>query len=378
MNAIKNLALSFFLVFWIFPFFLTSVEWTTQTLSNPDLFSHNPVVAVNDQKTAIAVWYNDDNRQIEARIFSSSSWAEDIIVLGDCVTGAEPKIALTNQGEALVVWVASDGTTNQVVYSKYSADLWSSPAFLTTGGNHKESPVIATNQQGSPTIASVVWLQTGGSGGNDLYGAAYNFTTSQWSSSSLIHLGEGFGGDNRPTVVMQWGGTKSFAGWLANSDAYSAIKASLNENPFTTSWNTSDVVALSDPPFNQSRGPSLAMDRSGRAVAIWDRSGGAVTNTFDPTMGWAGEETLTNIGSASNASPKVALTSTGDLGAGVWIVGNSSSATLHFATFDFDTGWSNSEAISNTGVTLYTTVAMDDKQNIIAAWSRSGSIEIKG
>jgi len=129
-----------------------------------------PQVAINAAGDALVVWVQSDglNDQIFRSQFRNGSW-RDPVDLSDNISpngqaASDPKVALSDNGDALIVWTQSDGSNQQIFRSEYRNGVWKDPTGLTDNispdGEGGSGARIARNEDGE---ALIVWTQSDGS-----------------------------------------------------------------------------------------------------------------------------------------------------------------------------------------------------------------------
>lgn len=164
-------------------------ELTTVTSAAP------PMIHANSSGQAVAVWVEPDaalaNNVIKASYYNGSSWSEEAITLSDVALTqppTAPQVSINENGEAMAIWLQSDGTRMQV-YAAFSSDQganWApvmvsaaDPTHTVYGGDF---PQVSLNSDG---IAVAVWTQMNG-GDYQIMTSRYDPTGSTWSTPVLV------------------------------------------------------------------------------------------------------------------------------------------------------------------------------------------------
>jgi hypothetical protein len=116
----------------------------------------------------------------------------------------------------------------------------------------------------------------------------------------------------------------------------------------------------------------LAMDGSGRAVALWqesDRDGGypLFGASYDPHEGWTAARLIAALGSSERGTHQVGLDRAGR-GVATW----SKDGRLYGLTYDPRTGWA--PAAQGFGTGGYAALATDRSGHVMATWPDQGAI----
>ncbi len=193
-----------------------------------------------------------------------ATWTGDIFVSdGQSVdTSFNPQLA-TDGTTVTATWVAFDGSNNRVKSSS-SADgglTWSTPVYLSGGGEDAESPDVAA-EFGATTVS---WLRPLGGGANRVQVASTTDGGLTWSTPQTISAGV------QLSVVPQVAsnGQSITVTWSQVEDAVYRVKASSSIDDGGT-WST--PATLSEAGDN-AYGPQVAAD--GRTTAVvWTRADG--------------------------------------------------------------------------------------------------------
>ena len=149
---------------WTFP-----VDWNDY-FSNVGSTCSFAQPAMDDNGNAIIVWTQTDG--IRDRIFKaeyrSGSWsypadAEDYVT-PDGMTAKDPRVAMDDSGNAVIVWTQFSGPDTRILMSEYRKGAWSHPAGLDSAisplGVQASSPQVCLDGNGN---ALIVWTQSDGS-----------------------------------------------------------------------------------------------------------------------------------------------------------------------------------------------------------------------
>jgi hypothetical protein len=121
-----------------------------------------PQIAIDGNGNAIAVWMQSDGTRtnIWANRFNGS-WAGPVLIEADDAGAAvSPQIAADGDGDAIVVWSQSNGTRTNIWANRYSGS-WAGPVSLETLDGVANTPDIAMNPDGNAIAA---WSQLVGVG----------------------------------------------------------------------------------------------------------------------------------------------------------------------------------------------------------------------
>ncbi len=120
----------------------------------------NPKIAVNANGEAFAVWYQSngaDNSIMANRFAANSGWGVATAIEANARNNYDSQVVIDANGNALALWVQSDGTTTRLFYNRYIAGVgWGAEAVIETGSGNINEPQIAIDANGN---ALAVWAQ---------------------------------------------------------------------------------------------------------------------------------------------------------------------------------------------------------------------------
>ena len=267
-------------------------SWSANIRVNDDegtCGQYDPSIAVDPSGNAYALW--TDNRNggywLHPDIYFSyrpagGDWGTNVKV-DDDATGADQggcSIAVDASGNAYALWSDDrNGDWNSDVYFSYrpAGGSWETNVRVDddpgTGGTGSTS--IAVDATGN---AYAVWEDSrGGSTNLDIY-FSYRPSGGSWGANVRVDDDPGTGSQDWPSIAVDPTGN-AYAVWederiLADSDIY------LSYRPAAGAWGAS--VRLNDDVGtpNEQRDPSIAVDPSGSAFAVWFD----VRNEWDPDI----------------------------------------------------------------------------------------------
>jgi hypothetical protein len=241
-------------------------------------------VALNDNDNAVIVWSQSDDG-MQSQIFRShkrnGSWNDPSRLFDNISPDGQdafrPKVALNDNDESVVVWRQSDGLNFQIFRSQYRNGLWSDPSGLTDNispdGQDTFIPRVALNDNGD---AVIVWPQSDGMS-NQIFrsenrNGSWNDPTSL--SDNISPNGQAAA---LPQVALSENGDALIV-WEQSDGTNSRIYRSEHRNG---AW--SDPSGLNggiSPMGSDAKSPRVAMSDNGDAVIVWDQSDGAKSQIF--------------------------------------------------------------------------------------------------
>ena len=283
-------------------------------------------VAMDDLGNAIVVWVqkNGNGYALMRSEYRDGVWVHPA-GLADAVdqayltstNAARPKVAMSNSGEAVLVWQQNDDTGVQRIYlTEYRGGVWSAPTPVSLSSTSASQPDVAMDDTGR---AVVVWMQD-----SNLYRGDYGLTTS--------------------------------GAWTFPTDSTEAV------SPDTTVYN-----------------PAVDMDSTGNAVIVWSVGSTQIMKSdynlttagawTDPATG----ETLGDVGT-STGYPQVAVRN------GAALVAWADSYHIYRADYGLTSAatWTASTTGNyidqgTTSSQTYPQVALDASGNATIAWMQYAS-----
>lgn len=347
------------------------------TLISSLLDCHDPVLAVNPAGAAVAVADCDAGAAfINAEYRSAGgSWVGPNTVPTSS-SGEEPRVALDNSGNAVVVWEQSGGT----VQSSYrpAAGSWSgkeqvSPA--PTGTDVALEPQVAISPTGAAwaiwrhqlnrfvgdTAATVETIRRQG-------GTSWNSTTLKILTSAPASnpVAEG-----EPQIRWNANGQR-IAAWALLSSPSSIMQERWGNGGDSGGWGEPPVTLLDGTTNIET--PQVGLDGQGRAVAVWHSSESGVFGTEVSTTAFLNGPWSSPVVLAEDetgfSKPDVAVDPAGDANA-VWVA---LGGTISAASGSAGGAFAPATPISNSANIGFgdPQITMDTGGDAIAAWPASG------
>lgn len=239
----------------------------------------SPRVEIDGSTNAIAVWVQDDGAThsiMSSRFTWATGWgAEEPIESGAGLAG-QPALAVAPGGDAIAVWIQSDGTRDNLWAARFDVDGgWGAPQLLEQDDRGSVSlPSVVMDPAGN---GIVVWSQSDG--------ADYHSWTVRYAS------GAGWGGPE----LLDDGLAQSISPRVAVGPDGSAVAVFVQSNVlharrFTAAgaWSLADEIDTFATGYSSE--PVVAIDGSGNAIVLW-RHGTATrydlwANRYTPGSGW--------------------------------------------------------------------------------------------
>ena len=344
----------------------------------------NPAIAVDASGNAYAVWYDERHGSIRFDIYfahrpAGGSWQTNIKINDEFSNQYDPDIAVDASGNAYAVWLDMRNG-NADIYFAYRAAIsttWSTNVqvnddTVTAGQSY---PAIAVDPSGN---AYAVWED--GRGGNpDIYFATRP-VSGVWGANVRVDDDvSGAASQGEPAITVDPGGN-AYAVWQdkrsGNGDIYFAYR------PAGEDWGT-NVKVNDDLGTAEQRSPAIAVDASGNAYVVWEdyrNSSLDIYFAYRPTGGSWGTNVKVNddIGTEHQWGPTIAVDSTGNAYA-VWDDYRNGDYDVYFAYRPAGGNWGSSIQINDgDGWGVASTIAVDASGNAYAIWVdfRNGNPDI--
>ncbi len=234
-----------------------------------------PNIAMDAEGNAIVTWLNFNSIQRAIRLASTGTWQVPTNVaavgLGPGGHPGGPVLAVDEQGDAIVAWSSASGNgANHIVYaaSLSKGGSWQAPAELSGEGFNAAAPHVGLDPQGD---ATVVWSASEG-GGDAAIQAAVKPAGGAWQPpTNIVETGEEASNQIEPDVAVDREGN-AVAVWEGDVGGNRVIQAARRSNE-TGDWQVPiDLSATT----SQARYPKIKLDSRGNAVAVWEQYEGSL------------------------------------------------------------------------------------------------------
>jgi hypothetical protein len=187
------------------------------------------------------------------------------------------RAAMDGNGDTVIVWAQNDGSNDQIFKSEYRDGVWTHPVGLddniSPDGEDAGDPRVAMDENGN---AVITWHQSDGSN-NQIFMSEYR--DGAWSHPT--GLDDNFSPDGEDAqyqeVTMDNNGNALIT-WQQYYSGYSQIFKSEYRNG---TWDHPDDLADNiSPDGEDALSPEIAMDNSGNAIITWQQSDSAYTQIF--------------------------------------------------------------------------------------------------
>ncbi|HPV29780.1 MAG: hypothetical protein GXY28_04400 [Bacteriovoracaceae bacterium] len=253
----------------------------SDNISPDGLDEYGCQVAMDNSGNALIVWYQDDGSrdQIFKSEYRDGEWIhpegpDNNISSDEDADAYYPQVAMDASGNAVIVWVQSDGIRQQIYKSEYRDGEWT---HLANPGDHislseqnANEPQVAMNHNGN---AIIVWEQ----------GPIFK---SEYRDGEWIHpadLDDNISPDGEdadayyPQVAMDDNGNALIVWEQFNGSNYQVFKSEYRDGEWTHPADLDDHIS---PDGQDAEEPHAAMDNNGNAVIVWDQDDGSNWRIF--------------------------------------------------------------------------------------------------
>jgi len=297
--------------------------WATPQLFDVDATQggFSPKVAISPDGRATVVWYQyvrGTGRIFSSQYTSGNGWSAAVAL--DAASSApgsfNPHIAFDHNGNGYVLWQQWWHGVTLIWGNRYMSDRgWIAPQIIQSDRTaFSDEPQFAFDGNGN---AMAIWPQSG-----EIFSSRY-MRDQGWSTS--LDISDGIEGV-RPTIDVNASGD-AFVAWtqvvVTGTDAHGIPRTR------GIDWSARYTIAdgweaptlLQDPNGFDSGNVSLAVDDAGNAIAAWSEFNGSFyriyTNRYLVASGWIGRKVIDTTNTVGASKPHVAVDATGNAVA-VW------------------------------------------------------------
>lgn len=351
---------------------------TASPIENVDNYARSASVAMDGNGNAIAVWQQNDNSSgtsppysiWAARFTPAGDWGPPVRIENNGNDAADPSVAMDSAGNAVVVWLQSNGSINQIWSSRYIAasNTWSAAASIQSVAQRSDDVVVSMNASGT---AFAVWSQYDGIANMRVWGNRYVPGTG-WGAAAQVQSTTQY--SSAADVAVDAGGN-AIATWSEDGGSNRILWA--NRYVAGTGWSGAAVIKSG---ATYAEPPRIAMNSTGQAVVVWNQSDGNVNNTLNqvwvnryvPSNGWAGAAQIPGRPPDQQTGGVVVAVDESGNAVAVWAQYNDVGFQTWGARFNPSVGWGAAAAISGSVDAYGHSVATDASGNALAVWIQPG------
>ncbi len=312
-------------------------QWGLATLLQTDNTSSDyaPQVAVNASGYAVVTWNHYDGSRYYIWVSHYDTvlgqWGAVQALTTSNSDAYEPQIAISNNGNAMVVWRSQDGpyddpATSMVTPEYFVSSLWARHYNATTKVWEIATPLESDNLKGHDASAAQVVMDSNGNGlvvwhqfngvVTSVYADRYTVGAG-WTMSGMISTGSP-GVATNPQIAMDGSGN-AIAVWRQNDvNAYYSVWAS-HYVAATFSWAVPVLIESDD--SGDVFHPQVAVNNAGNAWVAWHQNDGTtnniLANNYTVASGWGNAALLETNNAGDAAHAQIAVNASGDAFA-VW------------------------------------------------------------
>jgi len=347
------------------------VGWgTAQLLETSDLGdAGRPHVAIDSSGNAIAVWQQFDGSRDSIwanRYTANQGWSTPQLLEADNrgeAVGA--RVVIDGSGNAIAVWEQDDGTQINIVANRYEVGTgWGTARLIETSNSGRAfRPQIAMSANGD---AVVVWEQDDASNRSNVWANRYA-AGAGWETAQLIETlnADAFS----PHVTIDANGN-AMAVWEQSIGLQSTIWA--KRYAAGAGWDGAQTPIETNN-LGEASGARVATDANGNVVAVWSEWDGTHeniwTNRYTAGAGWGTAQLIETDDSGNASGAQVAVDADGTAMA-VWSQSDGQRNNAWANRYVAGTGWGTAQLIetNDAGTILGPQVAIGAGGHVMAIW----------
>ncbi len=190
------------------------------------------------------------------------------------------RVAMDNNGNAIVVWQQYDGSNSQIFMSEYRNGSWKHPSDLSDNispdGSNAWPSQVAMDNNGN---AIVLWQQDDGSN--------YQIFMSEYRNGSWVHpsdLSDNISPDGQDAslaqVAMDNNGNAIVVWEQWNGSNYQIYMSEYRNGSWKHPSDLSDNISLDGSSVDWAQVAQVAMDNNGNAIVLWEQYDGSNNQIF--------------------------------------------------------------------------------------------------
>jgi hypothetical protein len=347
-----------------------SASWQApMMLSNVKDMASSPQVALDSHGDAVAVWESFDGSEyaIEAATRSGlgGSWQVPVVLkMVGTMPSAGPDLAIDPQGDAIAIWPREEKTIEAA--GRPAGGLFQKPETLSSTAQAQHRAEVGIDAAGD---ATAVWEED--IGGEIFTEASSKTVGGKWQTA--VSLSAAGGNANEPRVAVDAQGD-AVAVW-ERFEGEEIIEAASRPRSGSV-WVKPVALTKPEPGKGEPAGQQVAIDGQGDAVAVWSRTNGThdfveAANGRTSSSVWQSPITLSGPGATVEEAPQVAVNDSGDAVV-VWERSNGVHEIIEGSSGSAAAGsWQTPVSISADGEEAgEPQVALDAQGAAIAVWKR--------
>jgi hypothetical protein len=345
-----------------------------------------PKVAMDNNGNAVMAWYQYDGskNQIFMSEYRNGAWSNPVSLADNISPDGQyaywPEVAMDNNGNAIIVWYQYNGSHYQVFKSEYRNGTWTHPASLADnispdGQNTYGAKVVMSDS----SDAIITWYQFSGTH-NQIYKSEYRngVWTHPANLADHISLSGQIAGANHAAIDSS--GNTIIVWHQRNGVNNQIFKSEYRNGVWTHPANVNDNIS---PDGAEAGYPNVAMDDNGNAIITWQQAVGVNSQVFKSEYRnntWTHPANLADNISPDGQNVNYPIVKMDNLGNAIVVWQQSDGAFGQIFKSEYRDGvWAHpanlSDNISPDGsLALSPQVAMDDNGNALVTWEQSNAL----
>jgi len=328
-------------------------------------------IACDVSGNAIAVWVQLDGTQYNIwanRFVAGGNWGSPTRIKNDATRDAHlPQIAIDSTGNALAVWGEYGDGFDSIWFNRYTAGAgWGAQAAVEVEIEQPDEAGATKFAFDSNGNALAVWSQPVGARYH-IWAKRYTMA-SGWGPTALIQI-DTTSNAYEPQIAIDSNGN-ALAVWMQSDGARFNIWA--NRYGAASGWGTAMLIEASND--GSAVAPQIAMDANGNALAVWTQSDGAnyyiTANRYTVGSGWGNAEVIQANRSYEGWKPSIAVDRSGNALA-VWRQVDGATANIWANRYVAGSGWGVAGLIETNNIdAIEPVIAIDAVGNAVAVWQQ--------
>lgn len=299
------------------------LSWSTPALVEQNAaLPTRPQLAADAAGNAIAVWEQSDgtSSSIWANhfLYSTGSWAVPELIESELSAASYPEISVDAAGNAVSVWLHFDGANKSVWSNHYTVGSggtgsWGVAASIDSSTAQASEQRVAMDAEGN---AIAIWVQSDGVSESIWVNRFTATAGGSWQGAELLESAAGAADD--PHISLSSDGN-AVAVWEQSDGSSINTMASHYTGNGSGSAVWTEAVVL-DSSAEDAAAPQIALDDRGSALAVWVQSDGAtnrvwssrVTHSGADTGNWDGAVFAESNDTGYGAQPRIGMDSAGN------------------------------------------------------------------
>lgn len=238
-----------------------------------------PSIAIDSQGNPIVAWYEQDGTSFNTYVkkWNGTEWQ----LMGDGALDINlnqntgyTALATDSSGNPVIVWEESDGTSVNIYVKKWNGDAWDLIGDTFVDANENQNalhPAVAIGSDGNPVVS---WDETDGTSTN-IYVKKWNGTAWESVGNNFLDINENKN-SGHPSVSIDNQGNP-LVSWFEQDDTTDSVYVKRWNG---TSWTQLGNYSLDIYQNQHGRFPAMATDSTNNTYVVWSESDGKSFNIF--------------------------------------------------------------------------------------------------